>query len=287
MVIMYLTFGENPEYHTQAYYSMLSFRKQMTADDRLVMVTNMPQMYRCAEGWVETVVINDEQINEWKGKHQYMFRVKTMAVKMLASRYQDEHLLFLDTDTFLYGSLNEMKRLLDEGKGILHKDEGHPRGMKGPSLRMWNTVAGKEYASVVMGEQHHMWNSGIIGMPKDKKQAIIDDTLVILDGMLDDGVGSFNIEQYAMSVSMLKHTHVVAGEPYVAHYWGNKEEWNAIVANFVQRAFMERLTPEQMAERIDIGSLRKTPISVHHSHTAERLRKLVNSLFKDKDFKYL
>lgn len=42
MTILYLTFGEKTEFHVQAYLSMLSFRRQLTSDDRIVMVTTAP-----------------------------------------------------------------------------------------------------------------------------------------------------------------------------------------------------------------------------------------------------
>ena len=81
MTFMYLTFGEKSEYHVQAYLSMLSFRRQTSPGDRIVMVTTAPQFYRRASSWVEVIELSPSQVAAWKGRHQYMFRVKTMAMK--------------------------------------------------------------------------------------------------------------------------------------------------------------------------------------------------------------
>ena len=113
MTIMYLTFGQKTEYHLQAYLSMLSFRRQTTPQDRIVMVTTTPELYRHARSWADIVTISDDEVSQWKGRHQYMFRVKTMAMRQLVEAHPDDHLLFVDTDTVLYGDLQQMRAILD------------------------------------------------------------------------------------------------------------------------------------------------------------------------------
>ena len=62
MTILYLTFGEKTEFHVQAYLSMLSFRRQLTSDDRIVMVTTAPRLYHHMQDWAEVIPIDDQQI---------------------------------------------------------------------------------------------------------------------------------------------------------------------------------------------------------------------------------
>ena len=120
---MYLTFGPNMEYHVQAYLSMLSFYKQMTKEDRIVMVTNMPQYYKYAEKWADIIAIDNQQIKEWEGPHHYRFRIKTMAMKQQVENHPNEHLLFVDTDTFLYGKQRRGSSRTDEE--CIIKDVAH------------------------------------------------------------------------------------------------------------------------------------------------------------------
>ena len=287
MTIMYLTFGDKTEYHVQAYLSMLSFRKQLLPTDRIVMVTTRPQYYRHAEGWAQIVAISEAQTQQWEGPHRYMFRVKTMALLRQAEQHPSDHLIFVDTDTFLFGSLAGMRALLDGGTGLMHRDEGHPSQMKGPSLRMWKQVAGRTYGGICLGPGHNMWNSGIIAMPKDKMLAIARDTLALLDGMLDDGVKSFNIEQYAMSVAMQAHVALKEGTAYVGHYWGNKDEWGRLAAELLLRAYMQESSPDEEMQAITGELLRSKPVFVHHSDTARRIGTLVGRLFPDRDARYI
>ena len=287
MIILYLTFGKNTEYHVQAYLSMLSFRRQMRDYDRLVVVTNVPEFYNHVREWAEIVTINDRQVQEWKGKHQYMFRVKTMVIKQQAEAFPESHLLFVDTDTLLYGNLEGIRTKLDEGVGLLHRNEGHPSKMKGASHKMWKRVEGRTYNGITLSEKHVMWNSGIIGMPKGQTRQITNDTLLLLDCMLNDGVKSFNVEQYAMSIAMTEHVPLVEGHQYVAHYWAVKDQWFQAGMELMARVLLTDASLEeemQMYEALDFSQL---PVFVHKSNTARRLKGLIGRLFRDRNFKYI
>ena len=280
---MYLTFGPNLEYHVQAYMSMLSFYKQMTKEDRMVMVTNMPQYYKYAEEWVEIITIDDQQIEDWEGPHHYRFRIKTMAMKQQVENHPNEHLLFVDTDTFLYGKLDDMRSVMNQNMTIMHKNEGHPSKMKTASLKMWRTIEGKTFAGVTLGMKHNMWNSGIIGIPAQLTQGIIRHTISILD----TGVRSFNVEQYALSIAMLEHSTIKEATQYVAHYWGNKQEWESLIYELIAKAHMQQFSFDEELAQIDIDKLRTHPIYIHQSSTGKRLKRLISNLFKDKDQKYI
>ena len=284
---MFLTFGQKTEYHVQAYLSMLSFRRQATAQDHFVMVTTAPEFYRHAQSWAEIVTITDEQVQQWQGKHQYMFRVKTIALCKQVEAHPDDHLLFVDTDTVLYGDLQQMREVLDQGTGLLHRNEGHPSQMKGPSQQMWKTVKGNTYGNITLGDTHCMWNSGIIGIPRKKMKQIADDTLMLLDRMLDDGVKSFNIEQYAMSVAMQTHVSLEEAYPYVAHYWASKECWVNAGMELLSRVLLTNATEEEEMRLFEQLDLSKLPINVHHSNTGRRLHNLVGKAFPDRHVHYL
>ena len=99
MNILYLVFGDTLRYHIEANLSIRTFQRQMTEKDRIIVFTNRPEYYRRAQ--VEVMALTDEQMNEWRGKHQYLFRIKIMAVDYLHRQYPDDDLLFMDCDTFL------------------------------------------------------------------------------------------------------------------------------------------------------------------------------------------
>ncbi len=285
MNILYCVFGDNLGYHLQAYLSIRTFQKQLAADDRIYVLTTRPEYYRRAK--VEILDISDEQIEAWQGKHHFFFRVKIMAMEYLRQCSSDSHLLYLDSDTFLYGSLSELKDRLERGHGLMHCCEGHPKNMKGGSLTLWKTVAGHTYGDITLDSHHDMWNAGVVGIPAGKAKDTIATALRLCDGMLDEGANCFILEQYANSVSMAEHTMLTKASDHIGHYWGNKVEWEKVAADLLLRSFMSELSLEEELQTITDELLRSTPVFVHHSSTAEKLHKFVGRHFADSNHEYI
>ena len=287
MTFMYLTFGEKPEYHVQAYLSMLSFRRQTSTTDRIVMVTTAPQFYRNTAGWVETVGITDEQVKEWQGEYQFFWRAKIKAIEMVGQRYPDEPLLYLDCDTVLRGSIDWIKQQLSEGHGLMDTNDGHPSRMKTKSLRMWKTVAGHTYGGITLGMQHNMYCAGVVGIPGGRIGEVTSTALALCDGMLADKAERIVIEQYALSIALYERVGVLETSRVIAHYWAVKDLWIAAAHQLMTRAFMVNATLEEELRMFDETDWSQLPVYVHRSNTARRIGKLVAKLFPDRDYRYL
>lgn len=285
MNILYIVFGDKLDYHLQAYLSIRSFQKQMADDDQIFVVTSRPEYYNHAH--VTTLDVTDEEIEAWKGPHHFFFRVKIKAMELLASRYPNQHILYLDSDTFLYGSLDVLRQRLDNGNGMMHIREGHPSKMKGGSLKLWNTVKGHTYAGITLGERHDMWNAGVVAVPKDRLDQVIATSLTICDGMLDDGGDCFILEQYAQSVSMNELTQLMPSDDCIGHFWATKPEWESLISEMLLRSYMKQSTLQDELDAITDEVLRSIPIYVHKSTTAKKLKRLVDNLFPDKQHKYV
>lgn len=287
MTILYLTFGEKTEFHVQAYLSMLSFRRQLTAEDRIVMVTTAPQLYRHMEQWVEIIAIGDEVIDAWQGEHHFFWRAKIKAIEHVSNRYPQDDILYLDCDTILYGDINELKQALAEGIGLMDENEGHPSGMKTKTLRMWKTIAGRTYDGITLGRQHNMYRAGVVGIPHAKAQEVLTTALALCDGMLSDGAERIVIEQYSLSVALFERVGLRETYPVIAHYWASKEYWIKAGMELMARVLLTKASPEEemrMYEALDFAQL---PIYVYRSNTARRLRELVSKVFKDRDFRFI
>ena len=287
MTILYLTFGDKTEFHVQAYLSMLSFRRQMTAEDRIVMVTTAPQLYWHMEEWVEIIAIGDEVIDAWQGEHHFFWRTKIKAIEHVSSRYPQDDILYLDCDTILYGDINELKRPLAEGIGLMDENEGHPSGMKTKTLRKWKTIAGRTYGGITLGRQHNMYRAGVVGIPHAKAPEVLTTALALCDGMLSDGAERIVIEQYSLSVALFERVGLRETYPVIAHYWASKEYWIKAGMELMARVLITKASPEEemrMYEALDFSQL---PIYVYRSNTARRLKGLVGRVFKDRNFKYI
>ncbi len=299
MTIFYLVFGNKMEYHLQARFSMMSFRAQMTDKDRIIVVTTCPEYYpshlafpsfaRLPVAFPRTSIIpvTDDKIKEWEGKHHFFWRAKIKAMELIAENYPDDDMLYLDGDTFLYGDLNKMKDMLKEGHGMMDVDEGHPAQMKGKSLSMWNTVAGHTYEGITLSKEHHMWTAGVVAIPADKVKKVVSTALNICDGMLDDGAEPIVVEQYSLSIAMYELTKLREAKSLIAHYWSNKPAWIEKAKDVMLQSYLKNLSEEEELNLIRNLQLSDTPVYVHKSNTARRLKSLIDKLFKDKNPRYI
>lgn len=285
MRIMYLVFGDTLRYHIEANLSIRTFQRQTDESDRICVLTNRQEYYRRAR--VDIIPLTDELMKEWSGPHQYKFRVKIKAVEYVTQQFPKEDLLFVDCDTFLFGKLDDIKASLTQGKGLMHKNEGHPSKMRGPAFQMWSTMKGCQVKNIVIGMQHDLWNSGVIGIPAAKVDMVVSDWLSLCDEMLRQGVKAFNMEEYALSIALAEHASLEATDNNVGHYWGNKEEWEQLVCEMMCRAYMQDLTPEEETTLLDMDRMRKTPVYVNRSSRYVQLRRLADKLFPIRKAEYV
>lgn len=287
MTILYLTFGEKTEFHVQAYLSMLSFRRQLTSDDRIVMVTTAPRLYHHMQDWAEVIPIDDQQIEAWQGDYHFFWRAKIKAIEYVSQMYPDDDILYLDCDTILFGDINALRQPLKDGCGLMDENEGHPSRMKTKTLRMWKTIAGRTYDGITLGAKHNMYRAGVVGIPHAKASEVLTTALALCDGMLADGAERIVIEQYSLSVALFERVGLRETYPVIAHYWASKEYWIKAGMELMARVLLTKASPEeemQMYEALDFSQL---PIYVYKSNTARRLKGLVGKVFKDRDLRFI
>ena len=285
MTIFFMIFGDKTVYHVQAYLSIRSFQKQMKEHDRIVVITTHPEFY--ASSGTDVIKVTNENIKEWQGERNFFWRAKIKAIEYMSNQYPDDHLIYLDTDTFLYGSLDAIRALLDQGHGMMHLKEGHPSTMMTRSLRMWKQIAGKQYGGITMGMEHEMYNAGVVALPKEKAKSIASLALALCDGMLEDDVERIVIEQYSLSIALFEQTQLLECDNYIGHYWGNKPEWESLAYNLIANAHMKKMSLAEELEQLDFTRKDLPPIYIHHSSTGRRLKDTIDKLFKDKKQKYI
>lgn len=287
MTILYLTFGENIEFHVQAYLSMLSFKRQTTAADRIVMVTTAPQYYRHLADWAEIIAIDNRRIEEWQGEHRFFWRAKIKAIEHICQKYPDDDVLYLDCDTILHGHIDDLKRPLAEGCGLMDENEGHPGQMKTKTLRMWKTVEGHTYAGITLGQAHNMYRAGVVGIPHSRAAEVLSTALTLCDGMLDDKAERIVIEQYALSVALYEKTRLLETCHTIAHYWASKDYWIKAGMELMARVLLTGASPEEEMKMYEALDFDRLPVYVYKSNTARRLKNLVDKVFPNRDFRFI
>lgn len=280
--IVYLVFGNSQAYHTQAYFSILTALKGKREGDKVTVYTDAPRHYARLASHIEVRELGKATLEQWINGTGYVFRAKIKAIEDCAASDPGAHLLFLDGDTCLQGGIDSIAQLLDSGTGLMHKDEGHPSAMKGPSLRMWNAMKGKSVGGCTVSMRHNVWNSGVIAIPAGRAAAVCAMALQACDAILDSGVGCFTAEQYAFSIAMQEAMQLQPAERWVAHYWGNKEEWEARIADFIMQAHTDGLALHDEIKALEAFPMATLPLFVRKSNTQRRLVKLIKRMFNDK-----
>lgn len=273
MNILFFCIGDSTLVHMQSLYSIRTAYVHSNPDDQIYIITDSPALYQKLP-FVKVIEITPEEILEWKGPYGYFFRIKINAIRKFAQSHDSEHLMFLDSDTYCIKNLEEIKILLQEGYGVMHKDEGSMEKMKGDSAKMWSQTCGKIYANIKIGKQRRMWNSGVVALPKEVAVPVMNKALDICDAMLADGVTCFNMEQWGVSIALGEFSkEIKEAASFIGHYWHYKYVWTRFISCFFTESYAHGRSLE---DELDI--IRKTD----HKKLARKLyikRTLLKILF--------
>lgn len=118
--------------------------------------------------------VSDQMLKEWKGEHNFFLRIKIKALQLVSSKYEDQHILYLDADTFLFGSLEHIRVLLNEGENLMHKNEGELSQLSSKTENlMWRQVKNKRYGGVTINSDVCMWNVGVVAISQKHTHNLI------------------------------------------------------------------------------------------------------------------
>lgn len=239
MNILFFVVGPSLVLHQQAHFALRSVYLKTSKDDRIYVLTDSPALYTNIP-FVSVEEITNDEIQQWKGSSGYFFRVKINAIRKFVSLHADNHLLFMDTDIFLHGSLTNIKEKINQGFGVMHKHECSMLKMK-PNTEageMWKIAKGKVFAGITIGEEHHMWNSGVVAIPKDIMSDVMNKALAICDEMLANNVKCFVLEQWAISIALRHYAKdLLEAKEDIFHYWHYKYTWCSYISHFFVDAY--------------------------------------------------
>lgn len=282
MNIVYLVFGQDLSNHKQAVFSILTALLYKNDSDKIIVVTDVPTYYKCIDH--EDVIIQaiaSEQIKIWRGKHNYVFRVKIKALQFVAQHYSNNPILYLDADTFFYKNLRTINKSLLAGNNVMHINEGGLSSAKSKTKQnIYKKIKGNTYYDVSINSKTCMWNAGVVGIANKNKLATLNNVLAVCDALCDENIPMRLVEQLSFSIVLSKENKLVATNNYIGHYWGNKSEWNCFITDFfIKNYFSEKPITEVLLElkKIDLTQI---PVWVKTSSTGYRLKKIIDNLFK-------
>ena len=258
---LYLAFGLNTTNHTMTYFSFLTLKKLAPANSHFVIYTDTPEYYKALAPHLETRLLSEATLNEWRGKHNFLWRIKIMA--MLDSAQKDPgHLIYLDTDTFALENMTSMIQQLEAGTCLMHVRESLLSEDKAKNkVLMWNQTQNKTFGGMLVHSQSAMWNAGVVAMSADSKISLLTKALQSTDEMCEQNVEQWLIEQFSLSQALSSTGKIEACDKWIAHYWGYKKEFIQKIDSLLSTAFQKKLSLAEIENQIDINEWKKIMVS--------------------------
>lgn len=282
MNILFVVIGKNPRHHAQTYFGICSFLNQTDLNDAVFVVTDAPDFYKRFGEKVTVIPLSEARLLEWQGPYKFFWRPKLMGIYHVCALHPDKPLFYVDTDTFLFANLKQLKS--DFQTTMMHLNEGKLSQRKSKTERlMWKQVKNKTFAGITIHENHCMWNAGVIAIPANKCEPISRLAVDIADGMLASKVTPYFIEQLALSIALTENEDVQAADKYIGHYWSNKDEWTDKIYKFIITSTLKNNSVEDDIEAISQFNFSEKPVLKRVPNTQIRLKKLVEKWFPSKD----
>jgi hypothetical protein len=175
---------------------------------------------------VFTKMLTPELIAAWKGKQDFVHRLKIEMLRDAAASLKPEKMLYLDSDMMLRGDLALLWSQIEPAKAVMHEDEGVLSKRANPIMRKMHRFV-QESPFLVHGNsikvdvETTMRNAGVIGLHK-ADFSLLDEVLALTDAMYAL-YPKHVIEQLAFSFVLGSNLQVYDSSPDFLHYWYAKE----------------------------------------------------------------
>lgn len=213
--LLYIVYGDDPNYHVETKLSILSILRQtMTPDFSIRVMTDRVEEY---QDWpVETLKLTPALLQAWLGSTQYHYRRKVMGIYH-ALDYA-EKTLFIDTDTVFKRHPNELFSLFQADSVIVDQIE-IPWQNLAKSLSQLNVYLHAHYPEFVNAIT---FNSGVLGFyqsdaPLLQQSADLIDELYAVDPKIRI------LEQLVLAFVMHGKRKIVEHPQVLYHYFSKKE----------------------------------------------------------------
>jgi hypothetical protein len=287
MNLLYITFGPRLEIHHQAAFSMLSFLAQKDHVNSITLITDAPEFYGHVRDHIELIAITPDTLKEWRGPHDFFWRIKIKALEHLALKLGEKPIVYLDTDTFLFGDGAVMARRL-ASQAFMHENEGELATLKTKTeRRMSAQIVGKAFGGVTIRGNHAMWNAGVVAVPGAHNLKTIHMALSICDDMCAADVERRLVEQFALSVALAENYSLHAGAEFIGHYWGNKAGWNEVITKFFLENYLRNSPLEKELEALRAFDVFSEPVRTRRSSVHARWIRMVNEFYPPKGVVYV
>ena len=226
-------------FRNQAVFSVLSLLEYLinsAIDYRVIVYTDQPEYFSSIE--VETVLIGQGELIEWKGDVGFVHRMKICLLQDAAKRF-DGRLFYLDTDNCVFQNpislLNNWKSDTVFMSSLEYVLE-NPADLVGKKYKRFfkkqSQFNGKTQPYNVTQKQECL-NAGVIGLPREAIQ-YLPDVLALCDEMHKVFPKHLS-EQMAFNIVMGHHFRLAGFSNFSYHWFGHGQAINRIIDKLLVR----------------------------------------------------
>jgi heptosyltransferase III len=221
-VLLYIVYGEDQTYYDGAVFSFMSFMHWSKYKNQVevVVLTEKPEKFSSYP--VKTLLMTDNQKNDWSLNGDYHFRIKNRGLAYVMDQLnlvEGEKILFFDTDTYFHKSPLPLFDLINSKQALFYLNEGliyerkrfniYVKSLNGKKIKIDNLT-------YELSRDSALWGSLMVGiMPNMRHSLDWADKLML---KFYDKVQSHTIEPFALSESLLRDYSIVEGKKFVSLY---------------------------------------------------------------------
>ena len=248
-IIAYFLYGASDEYKLELALSVISAitqeNKQLEdALDRITYCVVTDQKKIPYDLPVEILHLEPGELANWTDNGAYNHRAKPLAMLKVLDYYKCP-VAMIDTDTYFIDTPQIIFEKIDRYNSVMHDFE-YLIG----SQSIWVNLLAKINGCINLGGyvidgDSPMFNSGVVGLSFDNRHLLCDSLAIIDELNKIDSV--FNIEQFAVGLSLNKKTKIHVCKNVVRHYWGIDRDFYRIQAS----RFFQDFSINNLAKNID------------------------------------
>lgn len=228
--IVYQSYG-NESIYIQTLFSIFSLQHYINdmLDKHIfniIVYTDNPDYFSRYK--IKTSLLTSDQIQKWKGKYNFIHRIKIKIIEDVARKYNDA-VIYIDSDTYFVKSPLMLFKSISPQISLMLNNEG--KISKNNFKRLYKYLLNTKIINV-KNTTLYMWNAGLIGI--DKSNLFIIKEVLDLNDQIYESFYRHIVEQFSFSYILQKNTIICPGSDYLVHYCGDKELVVEVIKSFFQ-----------------------------------------------------
>ncbi|MEZ0392279.1 MAG: hypothetical protein ACAH59_08700 [Pseudobdellovibrionaceae bacterium] len=185
---------------------------------------------------IQYVEITTEQIQKWRGKINFVHRVKVEILRDAGAKFNGS-LYYCDGDTYFLSSPQPLFQKVNSTTSLMHIAENALDQGKDPLSKKILKFVKKQHFQIKnelvgIGPSTVMWNAGVLGIAEENKKL-----LPLVLELTDQAYTLYQkhvMEQLAFSFYLQTRTKILSADSVIYHYWNQKNEYQSAIDRFLE-----------------------------------------------------